>query len=139
MWYILVEEGLKFFFEVWWTHLSWLEGFQKSSWKLKNRILGIFCLTTKNWNLHNEVSNFIFFSHHGVNLYWYRHNWAQWVGYLGHKPHICRQKSVTLWQLSHCLISNYYFWLIFWCHMLPTSVTNVTQLSFHCIESCVTP
>ena len=43
LWYILVEEGLKFFFEVWWTHLSWLEGYQKSSWKLKNRVFGILC------------------------------------------------------------------------------------------------
>ena len=81
---------------------------------MKNRILGIFCLTIKNQNLNNEVCIFILFSHHGMKRDWYRHNWAQWFGYLGQKSNIWRQKSVTLWQLSQCHNSNYHFFSIFW-------------------------
>ena len=53
------------------------------------------------------MSIFTFFSHHGVKRDWYRHNWAQWFGYLGHTPNIWRQKSVTLWQLSQCPIITF--------------------------------
>ena len=53
-------------FEVSWPHLSWWEGFQKSSQKLKNRVFGIFCTPGQMPNLHNKVPFFYFFPFMGL-------------------------------------------------------------------------
>ena len=107
LWYILVEEGLQFFLRYSGPISVNGKDFknQVENWKIAFSTFFVPVLKTKTSIM--KCPFLLFFSHHGVKRDWYRHNWAQWFGYLGHTPNIWRQKSVTLWQLSQCPIITF--------------------------------
>ena len=114
-------------FEVSWPHLSWWEGFQKSSQKLKNRVFGIFCTPGQMPNLHNKVPFFLFFPLHGIERDWYKCNWAPWVWYLGNKPNIF---MIKMWDTGTLVTVSQSQFLLFDHFMM-------SQITFNC-DKCHT-
>ena len=78
---VFSERGrFEVFFEVSWIHLSWWEGSQNWTWKLKNRVFGFFCTPSKMPNPHQKSTQFLLFSNHWVEGWLKRH---KWLGQLG--------------------------------------------------------
>ena len=94
--HILVEEGSGFFMR--YCGSKWVDGkvFKNRVENWKIAFLAFFVNLVKCPILPNKVPFFLFLTQHGDGRDWYRHNWIWWVGYLGHKPAISKQK-ITNW------------------------------------------